>query len=373
MSGGRLLTGPDDLLPKNTFGLPNANEGPFEASELFLAGDVRANEHVALTAMHTVFVREHNRLADDLALENPGWTDEQIYQRARKTVGAQMQVVTYQEFLPALLGSAYAPDVTSRYDSARDASIANEFSTGLYRLGHSMIDEELLRIQNDGSPAPGGHLPLRDAFFDPTRLSSSEIDYILKGMSAQKMQEVDTKIVDGLRNFLFGPPGAGGLDLASLNIQRGRDHGLPDYNATRVAYGLPAVTSFSEITSDPDLQDDLASLYGNVDNIDLWVGALAEDHMPNSSVGELLVAGIAEQFTRLREGDRFGDRNDPNFSFDDLAALEATKLSDIIMRNTGISVMQSDVMFVPEPSTIVLFILGMCLLAGRRPRSVPST
>jgi hypothetical protein len=230
-----------------------------------------------------------------------------------------------------------------------------------------MIGSDLLRVQNNGDVAPGGHLALKDAFFDPTLLSSSEeVDYNLKGLSIQKMQEVDLKEVDDLRNFLFGPPGAGGLDLASLNIQRGRDHGLPDYNSVRTAHGLP-VNSFAEITSDVNLQNELRALYGeSIDDIDLWVGALAEDHMPGTSVGELLATGIADQFTRLRDGDRFWYRNDPDFSASDIAVLESTKLSDIIMRNTGVIAMQADVMFVPEPGTWMLLLVGVALL-WRRP------
>ena len=118
-------------------------------------------------------------------------------------------------------------------------------------------------------------------------------------------EEIDTKVVDSLRNFLFGPPGSGGLDLASLNIQRGRDHGLADYNSTRAALGLPKVTSFAQITSDPNLQRALQQTYGSVDNIDLWAGGLPEDHVPGSSLGPTFQRIIADQFTRLRDGDRF--------------------------------------------------------------------
>ena len=362
---GKLLTRADDLLPKNAFGLPNANPGAYSDSELILAGDVRANEQVGLTAMHTLFVREHNRLAGEIASANPVWADEQVYQRARKMVGAEMQVITYQEFLPALIGP-FAPGLESAYDESVNASIVNEFSAGLYRVGHSMIGSDLLRVQNNGEVAPGGHLALSDAFFDPTVLSSSdELDYILKGLSIQKMEEVDTKQVDELRNFLFGPPGAGGLDLAALNIQRGRDHGLPDYNSVRAAYGLPA-KSFAEITTDVDVQNELSAMYdGDINEVDLWVGVLAEDHLPGTSVGELLATGIADQFTRLRDGDRFWYRNDPEFSDSDILLLESTMLSDIIMRNTGVTAMQADVMFVPEPDSLIPFVFASILLWGR--------
>ncbi|MEZ6072732.1 MAG: peroxidase family protein [Pirellulales bacterium] len=366
--GGKLKTDLNGLLPKNTSLLPNANDGMFNDEDMFLAGDIRANEQVGLTSMHTLFMWEHNRLADEIAIANPSWTDDQIYQRARKIVGAELQVITYDEFLPALLGPS-APGLLSTYDPSLSAGIANEFSTALYRLGHSMIGGDLLRVKPDGTVAPGGSLPLRDAFFNPTVLTSAdEVEFILNGLTKEMAQELDVKVIDDLRNFLFGPPGSGGLDLLSLNLQRGRDHGLADYNSVRVAYGLDPVATFADITSDVDLQLDLQSLYGNVDDIDLWVGALAEDHLPDSSLGELLSTAIIDQFVRLRDGDRFWYRNDPEFSASDIAALEATSLSDVIMRNTAMEGMRHHIMTVPEPSALTFALLAIasgCVLRRR--------
>ena len=366
-TGAKLLTsGGGDLLPLNTALLPNANGGPFPDDQLFLAGDVRANEQVGLTAMHTLFVREHNRLVDELSAANPTWTDEQLYQRARKIVGAQMQAITYEEFLPALLGP-YAPSSSGTYDANVDATIINEFSTAMYRLGHSMLSPQLLRLQGDGTPAPGGPLALKDAFFDPTLLQTgSDVDEFLKGLASQRQQETDTMIVDDLRNFLFGPPGSGGFDLASLNIQRGRDHGLPDYNTLRVAYGLTAVADFSDITSDTTLQMALQALYGDVNDIDPWIGALAEDHLPGASVGELIARVLQEQFERLRDGDRFWYENDPDFTAVEIEAIRSTRLSDIIRRNTGITSLQNNVFVVPEPASVVLYAISMLAIGFGR-------
>src|SRR5204863_625191 len=156
-------------------------------------------------------------------------------------------------------------------------------------------------------------ISLANAFFNPPELQQQWISPILKYLASDPSSEVDNSITDPVRNFLFGPPGAGGFDLASLNIQRGRDHGIANYNAVRVAYGLPAVTSFSQISSDPTIQTKLQQLYQNVDNIDLWVGALAEDHVPGTSTGPLIRAGLIDQFTRLRDGDSFFYKN-PNMA-----------------------------------------------------------
>ncbi len=374
LSGGQLKTSAGNLLPLNTLGLPNETGGPASpsvAAMFYVAGDVRVNEQVGLTAVHTLFMREHNRLADQIALANPGWDDEQIYQRARKLVGAEIQAITYQEFLPALLGS-HAPGLNGAYDPNVNATVANEFSTALFRVGHTMLSPQLMRRQADGTDALGGHLALREAFFKPSSLAAfNELEYLLKGLASEQQQEVDMHVVDDVRNFLFGPPIPGGFDLASLNIQRGRDHGLPSYNEVRLAYGLPQVASFTEITSDAAMQAGLALLYGDVSEIDPWVGALSEDHLAGAAVGPLVAAGLIDQFTRARDGDRFWFCYDLTFSDDDVDWLTSLRLSDVIMANTSIGAMQRNVFFmVPEPSTWALTVVALAGMAriSRRPR-----
>ena len=342
---GCLKTSDGDLLPFNTEGLANAG-GTSET--LFLAGDVRANEQIGLTAMHTLWVREHNRIANELAQQDPRASDEQLYQRARAIVIAQMQAITFNEFLPALLGEDAVPDYRG-YDRRVDPSIANEFSTAAYRFGHSMLSPELQRLNNDGTTAAEGNISLRDAFFSPDEISNNGIDSLLVGLANQQAQEIDSQIIDDVRNFLFGPPGSGGFDLASLNIQRGRDHGLADYNQIREDYGLDPVTSFADITSDVDAQLALQQAYGDVDSIDAWVGGLAEDHLPGSSMGELITAVLVDQFTRLRDGDRFWYQE--TFRGRELRMdRQHDLMADVIERNTDITGLQDNVFFVPGPT-----------------------
>jgi hypothetical protein len=100
---------------------------------------------------------------------------------------------------------------------------------GRFRLGHSMLNNEIEFISNDGEETRDP-LPLANAFFNPTVLPVTGLAPVLKYLASDRAQEIDVHVVDGVRNFLFGPPGAGGFDLPSLNIQRGRDHGLADYN-----------------------------------------------------------------------------------------------------------------------------------------------
>ncbi len=337
---GKLKTSAGDLLPYNEHGFLNL---PDNSTNYFLAGDVRSNEQVCLTVMHTLFVREHNYWATKFKAQQPNLDDDGIYYRARAIVGAEMQIVTYRDFLPLLLGrnalahyTGYNPDV--------DGGIENAFFTGAFRVGHTLLSPVLQRLDGNGQSLGG--LDLSMAFFDPSQVTSFGIEPYLRGLASQVDQRVDSYIVDGLRNFLFGPPGAGGFDLASLNIQRGRDHGLPRYNKVRRNFALTPKASFAEVSSDPVIQANLAAAYATPEDIDLWVGALAEDHYNNGLVGELIFTIVKDQFTRARDGDRFWYQTYLPASV--VKALEAQPLSAIIKRNTPIgSELQRNVFRVP--------------------------
>jgi peroxidase len=350
--GGRLKvthTALGDLLPYNDGTQPNAGspEQPDLSTDLFVAGDIRANEQPTLAVMHTLFVREHNWQAARIAQQNPWFSDEQLYQAARRIVIAELQHITYEEFLVALLGPG-AVDCDHGYDPNANGGIAQNFSTAGYRLGHTLLSPFILRLKEDGSPVPEGPLSLRDAFFSatPPLLEYGGIEPFLRGVAAQKAQDLDRFIIDDVRSFLFGPPGAGGLDLVALNLQRGRDHGLPDYNTVRAELGLKKYKRFSQITSDAQVAQTLEQLYGDINNIDLFVGLFVEKDIPGSIVGETLQAVLVEQFERTRAGDRFWYERSLNAA--DLERVRSTKLSDIIKRNTSIQRIQRDVFFVPR-------------------------
>lgn len=344
---GRMKTSPGNLLPfNNTTYLPN---GPLPMAndahrvpddQLFAAGDVRANENIELTSLHTLFVREHNFWADKFWSQNHSLSDEQLFQRARDRVIAELQAITFNQWLPALLGSGIGS--YQGYNPNVNPGIANEFSAAGFRLGHSLLGDDVEFLDNQGRPV-AEEVPLFDAFFNPPLVSANGISPILKYLASDPSSEMDNTVVGSVRNFLFGPPGSGGLDLASLNIQRGRDHGLADYNTVRAAYGLPKVASFAQITSNTAVQAKLQQLYGNVDNIDLWVGALAENHVSGGTVGKTLKAIITDQFGRLRSGDRFWYQR--SFSNSTVADINNTTLGDIIKRNTLNNNLQTDVFF----------------------------
>ena len=349
-TGGLMKTSNGNLMPLNTTGFANANDAHrVTDAELFLAGDVRANENPELIALQTLFVREHNRVAAEAARRHSDWTDEELYQYARRVVIAELQKITYDEFLPAILGTKAMPAYQG-YQADVNPGIATEFSTAAFRFGHSMLGNDIQFLNNEGTEIRDAML-LRDAFFNSTVVGQTGIDPLLKYLASDNAQEIDTKVVDDVRNFLFGAPGQGGFDLASINIQRGRDHGIADYNTVRAAYGLPRITSFDQITSDKATRASLASTYGNVDNIDLWIGGLAEDHLPNSSLGATFTAILVDQFSRLRDGDRFWYQ--VALTDNELRDIQNTSLADIIRRNTSLTKLQADVFSFNESTVMI--------------------
>jgi hypothetical protein len=361
----------------NLTGQPNAGG---TGSTLYLSGDERANEQIGLTAVHTMFSREHNRIASDLktridagevnllAERNTAIStadngidneDDFIYQSARKLVAAQIQKVTYEEFLPLLLGTDALGTYTA-YDEGMNPGISNEFSSAAFRVGHTLLPSSILRVNDAGEVLDS--IALRDAFFNPQEIDLNGIDSLLKGLASKSAQAVDPFVVDEVRNFLFGLPGEGGFDLAALNIQRGRDHGLSGYNATRAALKLPLVADFIQLTGgDADLANGFASVYGHIDDVDLWAGGLAEPHVLGAMIGETFREILVDQFTRTRSADRFYyeleldylELLDPDFD-------AANRLSDIIRRNSQITSLQSNVFLrVPEPGSLALLLVGI--------------
>ena len=309
--------------------------------EAFIAGDTRSNEHIALMSMHILFLREHNRLATELHEDNPDWNDEDLYQTARKINTAQIQVITYNEYLPSL---GIILDEYTGYDSSVNPSVTNEFSVTAFRMGHSQNGKWLLRLDEQRQEITAGNIEVKDGFFNLTAIAEEGgIDPILRGAAFNTQDEIDTVFDDSVRNFMFGDPGEGGLDLCAIDIIRARDHGLPNYNTVRESLGLKKATDWSDITSNSALQSKLKSTYENVDNIDLIIGTLAEDHYNDSSVGETMYHIIKDQFERIRDGD-------PNFYLNDelLISYDDVVLSKIIKRNTQIEKIQYNA-FIAEP------------------------
>ena len=245
-----------------------------------VAGDVRANENIALTMMHTLFAREHNRIVAAL----PNWLSaEEKFQVARRVVGAEIQRITYTEFLPAM-GVRVSP--YRGYDPTVNAGLSQEFAVVGYRA-HSMIHGEFefrvpagtysagqlqafeamgIEVQPDGATVALA-IPLNVAFGNPDLLEMVGISALVGGLGERQYRN-DEQIDNTLRSVLFQLPGPGVdpascggpvvlpgcfsvvSDLGAIDVQRARDHGLPNYNDLRRAYGLAAKTSFAAITGE---------------------------------------------------------------------------------------------------------------------------
>ncbi|CAL2049394.1 unnamed protein product [Caenorhabditis brenneri] len=308
----------------------------------FLAGDIRANEQLGLMSMHTIFLREHNRIASRLLEVNENWDGETIFQETRKIIGAILQHITYNDWLPKILGKATYDTIIGDYKGYNpdvNPTIANEFATAALRFAHTLINTQLFRFDKDFKETKEGHLPLHNAFFAPERLvSEGGVDPLLRGLFAApiKLPRPDQVLNKELTEKLFNRYHEVALDLAALNIQRGRDHGLPSWTEYRKFCNLTVPKTWSDmknIVQNDTVISKLQSLYGVPENIDLWVGGVTEKRTADALMGPTLACIIADQFKRLRDGDRFWYENEEMFSKTQLRQIKKVTLSKIICTN----------------------------------------
>ncbi|XP_078511437.1 myeloperoxidase-like [Lissotriton helveticus] len=323
-----------------TFGIP-----------CFIAGDRRSSEHTGLMTMHTIFLREHNRLAGILKTLNPTWGGEKIYQETRKIVGAMIQIITFRDYLPHMLGDRYQKEIPeySGYDEYEDPRVANIFSVA-FRYGHTSIPPYVYRLDNNYKPLDDNYkVPLHKMFFATWRvIKGGGIDPLLRGLLANeaKLNMQDKILSDEVRERLFETPPNPGLDLASFNMQRGRDHGLRGYNAWRRFCNLPAPRNLLELAvvlKNTKLARKLLEVYKTPENIDIWLGGVAEPFVKNGRVGPLLACILGAQFKKIRNGDRFWWQNPGVFNNGQRIALGRVSLPQIICANTGITHVPKDV------------------------------
>ena len=305
----------------------------------YTGGDVRAAENPDLTSLDVLFVREHNYWVGQLHAQDPSLTGDQLYDMARAITTAEYQNIVYTEFLPALLGpNAMTP--YQGYNQNVSPQIFEEFSTAAYRFGHSIISPTETKIANDGTVLE--QQDLIAASGEPTTDYgiNGGADALLRNLAQDYSQQEGPTINDDLRNMLnANPPGDQG-DLAAIDILRERDLGIATLNQTREALGMTPYTSFDQITSDPTLAGELQQVYGSVDQVDLFVGGLAEDPAGDGSmVGPTFQAVIAQQFENLRDGDSNFYLNQ-GFSPQLAQQIQNTTLSDLIVRDTDTPVMQ---------------------------------
>ncbi len=351
------------LLPLNLIGenaYPNATGGLLGDFQ-YIAGDVRANEHIGLTAVHNLLVREHNRIAlglherleagdkaliekyedfkdysqvGEADLYEEEIKDEFLYQSARKVIGAQVQIISYKEFLPLLIGKNSLAKYKG-YDPDINPQISVEFANAAYRLGHTLVSNQLLRVDSNGMTETS----LAEAFFNPEDVQTNGVDTLLTGLIFQGAEEVDNQIVDGVREFLF-PAGTGGFDLAAINIARGREVGIPSYTEVYKKIFGTEISSFSKLHKLGLFSKSVVNLfkdaYESVDQIDLWLGGVSELPAKHGGLlGPTLSYFVADQFARSRDGDKFFYLNDLEHLHILAPDIEYTNLADLIRNNVA--------------------------------------
>jgi len=313
----------------------------------FVSGDVRVMENPELTALTTLFMREHNYWVGYLKASNPTWTGDQLYQMAKAITTAEYQNIVYTEYLPALIGPILGP--YNGYNSNVNAQVTQEFSTAAFRMGHSQVSDTQAGLGNNGNVVFTESL--YDAFFNTPEIDESNgINPLLRSLGVDYSQATDVYTVAALRDLLFATLVGGDvdeMDLIAIDIQRQRDVGLGSLNQTRAALGMKPYASFAQLTGDPVLQRNLQAVYGNINNVDLFIGGLAEGHAPGTDVGPTFQAIIGMQFNSLRAGDRFFWRNQA-FDPQTAAMIANTRLSDIMLRDTDTVSLQPN-LFIEAP------------------------
>ncbi|XP_066248705.1 peroxidase [Euwallacea similis] len=319
----------------------------------FVTGDSRANENLHLTSMHLIWARQHNNIAKGLFAINPHWTDETLFQESRKVIAAQMQHITYREFLPLLINDnllkahdllPYSNDYFRKYNESLDASIANEFAAAAFRFAHTLIPGLVKFLAEDHSSVQ--FVQMRKMLFDPFKLyQEGQLDGFLKGAINTSIEASDTYFSDEIKAHLFQRNGMYdasfqkcGLDLVSLNIQRGRDHGLPGYVHFKEHCGFKKTKSFNDLRDimDPASLQSIEDVYRHIEGIDLYTGALSEKPLNGSLLGPTLTCIILDQFIRLKFGDRYWYENPDVFSPNQLQEIRKTSLALIICDNADI-------------------------------------
>jgi peroxidase len=311
-------------------------------NDTFVTGDPRVMENPELTALTILFMREHNFWVATLKAQHPGWTGDQLYNMAKAITTAEYQNIVYAEYLPLLIGPVLRP--YSGYDPNINAQVTQEFSTAAFRMGHSEVSDT-----QEGLDANGNVVfteSLAQAFFNTPEIDEANgIDPLLRSLGEDFSQATDVYVVAALRNLLFAGLVGGDvdeMDLIAIDIQREKDVGLGTLNQTRQALRLKRYGSFAELTTDPVLQKNLQAVYGSIDNVDLFIGGLAEKHATGAIVGSTFQAIIADQFQALRAGDRFFWQNQV---FDQRTAdmIANTTLAEILERNAATTNLQANV------------------------------
>lgn len=327
---------------------------------MFFTGDPRGTEIPSLTAIHTLFLRNHNRLARKIRDSEGalGWSDEQLYQRARMLNIWTFQRILYREWLPLLLGDNVVELVSGGYESGYDPLVRVE-STILFRVGHDMLPQSLHVVQPYNFDDPVNSylsFAVRNTFFRADMLVQYGADAFLMGMITQEAQKVDGFITDDVRSFLFnGLPTANTLfDLPTITLARSLELGVPNCNTFRNSMGL---SSHSDFTPFGSRSGDVSGVYsGDIDTVPLFVCGIFEQHVTDALVGETIHDTLLEQFVRIAIGDPMFYLFSPMTEFErSIVFGEEGTMTGLLKHNTLINslapecVEDSDNVFIMDP------------------------
>ncbi|CAL1286457.1 unnamed protein product [Larinioides sclopetarius] len=370
--------------PRNLERVPLINYPPARylgmqnPERMFLLGDPRIHQNPALLSLGVVFHRWHNVMAERVRRQHPDWADEDVFQRARRWVIATLQNIILYEYLPLLLMEPVSP--YQGYQPDLHPGVSHVFQSAAFRFGHTLIPPGLykrnalceFRKTMTGYPA----VRLCSTWWDSEEVENG-IEELLMGMASQIAEREDNVLCSDVRDKLFGPMDFSRRDLAALNIMRGRDNGLPDYNTVRRYFQLPEVRNWTQINPplferNPELFGALDQLYGDrLDDVDLYIGGMLETELEGRP-GPLFRKIIRQQFERIRDADRFWFENTHNgiFSESEVSEIRSITLWDVLVNTTGIEpdAIQRNVFTwaegdpCPQPKQLVSADLEPCLM-----------
>jgi hypothetical protein len=313
---------------------------PAPETDCFLAGDVRVNLQEALATVHHLWFREHNRIAKRIAELNGGYSSDQVFQVARQILIAELQKIVYKDYLPIILGSAYSQMSTYKgYNPAINPSVANSYDAAAGRFGHSMVQPFFERLGVNYTQVPEGPLILAGSFFNTSSIRTYGVDVMARGLVHNESRIVDRFFTSTLSHQLFtSKPTDPGMDLISINLQRGRDHGLPPY-VTWKQWALSTCKLASDFVNSSTVERLFRQVYGSLASVDLYAGSVSEQHVKGGLVGATFACIIIQNFAALRDGDRFYYEN--VLTRKQIHEINAkASMSQLICDNTNISTIQ---------------------------------
>ncbi|XP_043462015.1 peroxidase-like [Leptopilina heterotoma] len=361
---------------------------------LLITGDRRSNAGIQLAFFFVTLVRQHNHIAGKLLKFNPHWNDERIYQEARRIYIAISQQITYNEFLPILLGRvidgifivisrknnfnaisgeeysyqnkiAYnTPNYVNDYNPTVDAGALNEMVAAVMRSFHTLLNADFNMINEKRDP-PHGKAIVNNVFNNPTIVEKGDnYDCLMRGLATQPQEGADQyydKMVTHIHNIsflilmlkiksqftaeLYLGEKVVKTDGRALDIQRGRDYGLGTYNQYREFCGLRRGVQWDDFLDyiPQEAVKDMKSIYESPEDVDLTVGGSVENLAPGALVGPTFQCLLNKQYSRSRIGDRFffenGNYGNP-FTLDQLNEIRKYTISRLICDNTNIESMQ---------------------------------